>query len=271
MVLNCAKVISEYGETVGFLAISKLTGNIDPLSDKWVFYDNQQYAALLAADPYGEAYLFLNDFEIGDYVVRRILTPPATDMSYSYLCVEEVLLCKATHRSDAALMVVQALYSRKRKYSAMVTIISDNAAAFSELVNQTHPTLKQSMYDVTGNVFRCVVPEHVLLSPEFYDSKFYSFISTMCIMEQLEKPHWSIVGKKLKVAEREYCKDLMQKLDSITDKYVLPDLSDYNNLLSYQTLMGYTSEQMALALISLETLYNTSDLKELDKCVARYV
>lgn len=271
MFLNCAKIVNEYNDTVGYLVVRTFTARPDPVKMSWEFFDLDQYDELLESGD-AETFVLWSDTNISEYLYTN--NPEEIgelESSYTYLIVEESLYQKAMYNRKRVLLVPQAIFKRGKKHYITVTAIGKDIANYADAVNMQYPTLKQSMYDVASGVYRFVIGDKDFVSEKFFHNNFYCFVSTLSLLEQMSQPYWKTPKKRTTPADRNYCKSIMKFLDDLTDKLVLPDLSDYPNILTYQSLMNMDAEQMSIELFRLEKLYKTTDLTELDRCLASAV
>ena len=271
MILNCARVVNEYSDTVGYLVVRGTNIKPDPLYMQWEYFDIDSYDSLLECGS-KETFVLWSDTNVLDY--RYSYTPEntvANGSSYTYLTVEESLYRKSQHTRSRVLLIPQAAITKRRKTSILITAIGRDIARYSDAINMAYPTMRSSMYDVKSGVFRFVIPSKDFLSENFFHNNFYCFVSTLCLLEQTNNPHWSTDEKNVRPADREYCRDIMTFMDNLTDRLVLPDLSDYANILSYQSMMNLDAEQMSIELLRLEKLYDTTDLYVLDQYLSSHV
>lgn len=271
MILNCARVVNEYSDTVGYLVVRGTQVKPDPMYMQWEYFDIDAYDSLLESGS-KEAFVLWSDTNIFDY--RYSYVPEnlvANGSSFTYLVIEETLYKKSQYSRSRVLLIPQAAFTKHRKTSILVTAIGRDIAKYSDAINMAYPTMKSSMYDVKSGVFRFIIPSKDFLSKNFFHNNFYCFVSTLGLLEQMNNPHWVTEAKVTMPADREFCHSMMTFMDNLTDRLVLPDLSDYIHILSYQSMMNLDAEQMSIELLRLEKLYGTTDLHVLDNYLASHV
>lgn len=268
MIYNCAKVVNDYGEAVGYLCVTNISGN-QLLGCNWKYYDMDDYDQLLDEHSYAEVFLHLSDIDVFQYKLIDAEDPIVTqNVSYTYLILEESLYRKVAHKADRVLLVPHAVFTKRKNCLVTVAAIGSGCHNLAVKMNRWYPTIEQNLCDSASSIYRFVLSVKDFNRTDIFS---LSLLSTLSIVRQIESPYWGTSVKGWLPASEEYCRDLLHTWDSYTDTYILPDLSDYPNITSYQSLMGFDAERMAEMLPILFNTYGVNNLGELNISLSHVV